>query len=171
MIKIIDNFLSEEEFCIIKEFVYDKDLQWKHGKMLPSEIIVCEEKENYQDCYILYSNGNYNPRELSIIMPVLKKLQAEVLLKAKINRTTSRNKRMLVGWHTDCTKDHWAYKEGKVPKTAIFYINTNDGSTIIDDQNVNCVENRIVIFDSEIKHSGITCNKSENKILININYY
>ncbi len=169
MIDIIDNFLDAHYFNIIKNFVEQSDLPWKSGRMLPENLIVCNKNENYQESYILYCNGEYDEEDLNIIMPILEKLKSNVLLKAKINKTTPRDTNMLVGWHTDMPKDHWAIN--KNPKTAIFYINTNDGSTIIGDQIINCVENRIVVFDSNLKHTGVTCCSSENKILININYY
>lgn len=169
MIEIIDNFLNDTHFNIIKDFVEHKDLNWEKGKILPENLLLCSEEENYQEGYILYCDGEYDAAELNIIIPILKKLEAGVLLKAKINKTTPRKTNILVGWHTDMPENHWAIK--KNPKTAIFYINTNDGSTIIGDQTVNCVENRIVVFDSNLKHTGVTCSSSENKILININYY
>ena len=164
--------MEEKHFNIIKDFVSHPELKWQHGKMLPENLLSCDERENYQEGYILYCNGEYNSAELNLILPILKKLQATVLLKAKINKTVARQSNLLVGWHTDTTEDHWA--ADKNPMTAIFYINTNDGYTIIDDEDqkiINCIENRIVIFDSHLKHTGVTCSNTSNKLLININYY
>jgi hypothetical protein len=172
MISIIDNFLEEKHFNAIKDFVGHPELVWKPGRMLPEDLISCSKEENYQESYILYCNGEYNQAELNLIVPILKILEVNVLLKAKINKTIARDINMIVGWHTDMPPNHWAID--KNPKTAIFYINTNDGYTIIDDVDqkiINCVENRIVIFDSHIKHTGVTCSSYKEKLLMNINYY
>jgi len=57
-------------------------------------------------------------------------------------------------------------------KTAILYINTNNGYTKFKgvDDVVESVENRIVIFDSHLKHVGFTCTDEKTRVLININY-
>ena len=58
-----------------------------------------------------------------------------------------------------------------VCKTAIFYINTNDGWTEFENgDKVESVENRIVIFDSQTKHTGTTCTNAKVRVLINLNY-
>ena len=173
MIKIIDNFLDDDSFNNIKYFVDDPNLSWKRGKMLPEDLIVCDQKENFQDAHIIYCNGNYVKSELNFIIPILKRLEAKVLLKAKINKTYPTQENLLVGWHTDTTEDHWA--SSKNPKTAIYYVNNNDGSTIIKEDEkevvVNCVENRLVIFDTYLKHTAMTCSRSKYKLIININFY
>ena len=35
---------------------------------------------------------------------------------------------------------------------------------------VKSVENRIVIFDSNLKHQGVTCTNEQRRVLINFNY-
>ena len=56
-------------------------------------------------------------------------------------------------------------------KTSIFYINTNNGWTeFANGDRVKCVENRLVTFDSNLKHQGVTCTDKKRKIVINLNY-
>lgn len=56
----------------------------------------------------------------------------------------------------------------------IFYVNTNDGSTMLYNDNKNllkqveCVENRILIFDGLTPHAGIP-STSNDKCVINFN--
>ena len=57
------------------------------------------------------------------------------------------------------------------PKTAIFYINTNNGYTLFEDgTKVESVENRICIFPYYMKHTGTTCTDKNQRVVININY-
>ena len=55
--------------------------------------------------------------------------------------------------------------------TAILYINTNNGWTKFKGGGkIKCVENRIVIFDSNIQHAGFTCTDKKRKVVVNFNY-
>lgn len=166
MIEVIDNFLDDYNFAKLKEYVSDKHLPWQYGTILPENILECDPVENYQLIHVLYADKKYSP-QLNLIIPLLKKLNAESLLKAKINLTWRREKNIRIGWHTDIQKD-------PIPenyKTAIYYLNTNNGSTIVGDTIVECVENRIVVFDASIKHIGVTCTDKNKKLLLNINYH
>ena len=56
-------------------------------------------------------------------------------------------------------------------KTAIFYLNTNNGYTLFEDsKKVDCVENRIAIFDSNKRHTGVTTTDTQSKVVLNINW-
>ena len=55
--------------------------------------------------------------------------------------------------------------------TSIFYINTNNGWTKFKDGcKVECIENRMVIFDSNIEHAGFSCTDQKRKVVVNFNY-
>lgn len=58
-------------------------------------------------------------------------------------------------------------------KTAIFYINTNNGYTKfnIKKKIVKSKANRLVKFPAKIKHTGTTCTDKDERIVLNINYY
>ena len=56
--------------------------------------------------------------------------------------------------------------------TAVFYVNTNNGYTIFESgEKVSSVENRMVIFDSNILHTGTTCTDERVRCVLNFNYY
>lgn len=70
--------------------------------------------------------------------------------------------------HTDFSQEHI---------TAIFYMNTSDGNTLLFDRNgdemiqeVEPVENRLVIFDGLMQHTGHSPSKHKSRVLININF-
>ena len=55
--------------------------------------------------------------------------------------------------------------------TSIFYVNTNNGWTQFEKGGkVKCVENRLVTFDSNQRHAGVTCTHPKRKVVINFNY-
>ena len=64
---------------------------------------------------------------------------------------------------------HIDYPDGK---TAVFYINTNDGYTEFESGvRVSSVANRACIFDSNLKHRGTThAEGDQQRIVVNFNY-
>jgi hypothetical protein len=70
--------------------------------------------------------------------------------------------------HTDFQYEHM---------TAIFYLNTSDGNTILLDREgksilheVEPVENRLLIFDGLMQHTGHSPSKNKCRVLINMNF-
>ena len=80
----------------------------------------------------------------------------------KINLNPKAHKVFEHGYHIDIN----------IPsKTAIFYLNTNDGYTAFETgEKVESVANRLVVFDSNIKHTGTTCTNQKARLVLNINY-
>jgi hypothetical protein len=57
-------------------------------------------------------------------------------------------------------------------KTAIFYINTNNGYTEFNDgTKVDSVENRMLIFPSKLSHRAVAQTDEDQRIVINFNYF
>ena len=55
-------------------------------------------------------------------------------------------------------------------KNAIYYVNTNDGYTMIENKKVKSVGNRIVFFDNNLEHYGTNCTDEKTRIILNFNY-
>ena len=75
----------------------------------------------------------------------------------------------IAGWH--CDYDLQPDEKGIV-KTAIFYVNSNNGYTIFKEskKKVRSVENRLVIFPSELEHCGGSCTDNKQRVVINFNF-
>jgi hypothetical protein len=56
-------------------------------------------------------------------------------------------------------------------KTAVFYVNTNNGGTIfLNGKKTNSVANRLVEFDSHQKHAAVDCTDEKVRVVVNFNY-
>jgi hypothetical protein len=131
-----------------------KGLSKKHGQpfFITFEQIFSNEKE------INSSFFNY-------ILPILKKIKCKILLSAKINLLYKTNNNIEHGFHVD-------YEDKENLKTAVYYLNTNNGYTkFINNKKIKSEKNKIVIFDSNILHTGSSCTDEEFRICLNINYY
>ena len=90
------------------------------------------------------------------------------LIKIKSNLVTRTPTIVEHGYHIDLPD----LKEYHNTKTAILYMNTNNGYTKFEDGSiVESVENRLVVFDSRIKHSGTTCTDEKTRVVINFNFF
>ena len=55
--------------------------------------------------------------------------------------------------------------------TAIFYVNTSDGNTVLSNgMKVEPVENRLLVFNGLTPHTGHSPSKHNNRVLINMNF-
>jgi hypothetical protein len=66
-------------------------------------------------------------------------------------------------YHTDFKETH----------TVLLYsVNTNNGYTKFEnDKKIISEENKLIIFNSNVKHTGTTCTDSDYRIVINFNYF
>ena len=57
-------------------------------------------------------------------------------------------------------------------KGAIFYVNTNNGVTVLEDgTEIESIENRLLLFDSSKEHSSTSCTDAKVRVNINFNYF
>ena len=50
-------------------------------------------------------------------------------------------------------------------------MNDNNGYTLFEDgTKVESKENRVVIFDSQMRHAGIPCTDEKRRVVINFNF-
>jgi hypothetical protein len=99
---------------------------------------------------------------LDNLKPIINLLNPLALIRVKANLLTKTNEIIKHGFHVDqdfkCT-------------TAIFYVNTNNGYTEFESgEKVYSEENKLVIFDTFLKHSGTTCTDTNERIVINFNF-
>ena len=54
----------------------------------------------------------------------------------------------------------------------IYYVNSNNGYTLFkaSKKKVESVENRLVIFPTNLEHCGVSCTDNKQRIVINFNY-
>ena len=164
--EIIDNFLPEDVFLPIQEFLMGAFFPWYFGKQILS--FKSTDKLDYQFIHSFYhlEQGVGVISRFEVIEPIIKKLDCFCLLRAKANLKT------LYSGPQDKQKNNYHRDFDKDCTTAILYINTNNGYTIFKDtkQKIDCVANRLVKFNSKLEHDGISSNDSKQRVVINFNY-
>tara|TARA_S200000501_G_scaffold278979_1_gene262910 strand:- start:2251 stop:2745 length:495 start_codon:yes stop_codon:yes gene_type:complete len=159
-IKIYDNFLENENFYDLQEFILNDDFAWYYGTIISDKNSI----SNYQFVHYFYA-GLVPYQGFEILEPILKILKPKALDRVKVNCLPRSNEIIISGLHTDLD-------ETDIPwKTALLYVNTNNGYTIFEDETkVESIENRLCVFPHQLKHSGTTCTDKNRRIVLNINY-
>jgi hypothetical protein len=173
--KVFDNLLDKKDFTNIQQTLMSHTFPWYYSPFINSD----DPKENldaplnnFQFTHMFFENMVPSSTYFSLLSPLLEKINASAILRIKTNLLTNTENPKINKFHVDVGGyDGFNEKETK-RRTAVFYINTNNGKTIFSDgSSVNSLENRIVIFDPTLKHTGTTCSDEKVRIVINLNYY
>ena len=155
--KTIDNFLKKEDLNKIKNEILNVDFPWYFQSHK-----VIEGDGQIQFTHTVWRNGELNSPFRHLVDIFLLKLKAKKIIRAKFNLT----------WKTDKILNSQYHVATPIKsKTAIFYLNTNNGKTFFKNKkSVKSVENRMVTFNSSIKHMGTTHTDTDYRLVLNINY-
>ena len=156
--KIIDNFLPKEEFLKIKNYLMGPYFEWYYNPFVDytDQLFDIFDLDNYQFIH------NFTESDI-ILIPLLKKLNIKEVIRIKSNLSPRTEKIIKRKFHIDVDVEN--------TQTSIFYINTNDGWTEFEDgTKVESIENRLVTFDSNLRHRGTSCTNSKIRVVINLNY-
>ena len=160
MTKVIDNYLNQKDFLRIKNTLESWDFPWYYQKNINDN-----HSEKDLDCYFthyLFNEKNGQSPFFNIVKPILDRLNIKSLIRIKCNIYPRTEKLEIHKTHIDYTYRH---------KGAIFYINTNDGKTILNkNKQIDSIENRLLIFKPHLLHSSTSTTNSKSRININFNY-
>lgn len=164
MIKEHKNFLTKEEFKKIYDLLTGDNFPW----YLNNNKTFIDKNYNIHDwqlTHTFYKNFNIWSSFFNFLEPLIKKINPVSLLRIKVNLTAPHDKIISYGMHTD-----FDYKEKNI-KTGIFYINTNNGLTIFENNiKYKSEKNKFIFFPCNLKHAGTTHTDTKQRIVLNINW-
>ena len=160
--KIIDNFLDDDEFNIIQQYFLNDSFTWHLNDSIANKR---QGLDQYQFTHTFFdiskpSLQNYS----SFLQPLLLKLKPRYIFRIKANLRPRTTQGVLSDYHVDMSLNQ---------QTAIFYLNTNNGYTKFqenDYDDVHSVANRLLTFYGALKHCGCSATDSNYRIVLNINY-
>ena len=158
MIEIIDNFLPEEEFKSIQSFMMGGEFRWFYckGRTYGDDGL-------YHMVHMFYQpEVGGNSEHINIWNNFMNQVGAKKCERIKANLTLKTSTIQPSPFHFD-------YPD---MKTAVFYINTNNGYTEFKNGvKVESVANRVCIFDSNMEHCGTTHSEGgPQRVVVNFNY-
>lgn len=161
---IIDDILEPHDYIRIKDLMMSHQFPWYlYNTVVESTKEEIEDKEIYHFIHLFFYDG-LSSNVYDILNPILNKLNAKTIIKIKANLLTCTKDPKFFSMHVDT-----AYPTAK---TAIFYVNTNDGVTKFETgEEIASVANRLVVFDNNISHTGRRPTDQTSRVLINFNYF
>lgn len=157
--KIIKNFLQKDLFLELKEILMSDSIAWYWKPHMTTN-------DSYFFNHCFFSKNTVQSSLYNrFIIPMLNSLNCKSVSEVRANLMLKKEKRYTSNFHVD--RDYLC-------KTAILYINTCNGYTILKKDKkikVNCIENNILIFDSQIEHAGVSQTDVDRRIVINFNYF
>ena len=168
--KIIDNLLSEQDFNIIKKrFIYNPSFYWTWN---PQKVFKGDGQETLVST--IYKGHKPHLDDHFITLHTFFAAHLDVIgsHRIKVNCTWKTTTYKVDGYHND----YGGLSDERIAnmKTAIFYCTTTDAPTVFDapHESVDCIENRLVIFEGSRRHSSTTHTEgNERRIVINFNYF
>ena len=162
-VKVIDNFLKPDEFEKILDVIAHKSFPW-----FISDMSDYADDNNTQLYHIFYNNNVPNSDYYYKLEPVYRPLNIFSLFKVRAIATMQSNG-IDNHYHTDLEFQG----SPTAATTAVYYINENDGGTQFehDGKIIKSVANRMVIFNSNLKHRTVKhTNGVPFRYVLNINY-
>jgi hypothetical protein len=157
--KVIQNCLNKEDFVNLKNLMISKIFPW-----YITWGIAYSDKKDYQFTHNFYKDYEIKSNYFNLLKPILKKLNIASIIRIKANLLIKSNKIIKHGFHVDY--------DIKNAKTAIFYINTNNGFTEFKNKKISkSEENKLIVFNSNLEHTGTSCTDEVFRIVINFNYF
>lgn len=162
---IIDNFLPIDDFINIKEELESNSFPWYLGNVVYPHDLNTDEINNFQMGHTFYTNYMPISNWFPVLYPLINKINPMSLVRIKSNITFRTEKIIEHGYHVD-------FENYNNLKTAVFYLNSNDGYTKFETGDiVESLRNRLVIFDSNMRHTGTTTTDDKYRMVINLNYF
>jgi len=166
--KIKDNFLDQEEFDKIQTLIMGNEFPWRYTQNVTYDVkdkrYTGKEINKFQFVHMFYQNTIPHSAHYTMLVPIFEKLFPVALFRIKANLLTRTPNIVEHEFHIDMREEAFT--------TAIFYMNTNNGYTKLEDgTKVDSVANRMVTFPATMKHSGTTCTDEKVRVVINFNYF
>jgi len=156
--KIITNLLDKKDFVELKNIILCDEFPWFFNEHSIDSESINSPPQFTHNFLKDYRISNY----FFCVEKILKKIDHSVMFRIKANLNTQTEKIIETGLHTDIDKKGFT--------SAVFFVNNNDGYCRIQNTKINSEENKLVIFDSSITHTGTSCTKNGRRVVINFVY-
>ncbi len=177
--EIIDNFLSEEDYEKLNTAIVKSNFEWGKSTILTGGRFQLHKIFNIQFVHkfikvhtesindVLVDYKLEKSKHYNIIEPILEKINYSRIIRIKANLTVGMLDPKPSGYHIDVGEGN----NVRPGFTGIYYVNTCNGYTLFQNgTKVQSVANRMVIFDNQLKHSGVSCSDNRYRIVINFNW-
>jgi len=169
--KIIDNFLSKEEFAWVENMLWSPYFSWHFSNNINNQDsynyyfhhILRTETENVGSIIESVHFWGIWSRFQSNINKIIGHNKNFHLMRVKANFYHRQSENIIHGYHKDIERVR--------NNVALFFLNTNNAKTYIKDvADVDAVANRVLLFNGNDLHASSSPTDVKGRITVNINY-
>jgi len=158
---IEDNFLEDKDFKHLQDQMTCNYFPWYYVDKVATK----DDNDFFYMGHLIFDQYKIiGPWGFDLVQPMIDKLKPKSIVRIKANLYPKTQKLVEHGYHIDYDFDC---------KTALFYLNTNDGYTKFkkEGKKVASVENRMVYFNARDLHKSTNCTDEHVRITISFNYF
>jgi len=154
--KVIKNFLPKKVHKEIQTIMTAGNFPWYYCDSGGDPT----DTERYYFIHIFKTHEKINSDFWNPIMvPILERFQPKEIYRVRGNLTPKEEKNYESSAHTDEIFKH---------KVALYYVNTNNGYTLIEDKiKIPSIANSCLFFDGHLSHKAVS--QTDEKIRVNVN--
>lgn len=172
MIYVIDDFLSFSEWDTLSRAMTSNQIKWSGSSVVSIHDPLFKDYDpryNFQLTHMFLesrSDTMINKNTFFLVDALVKKINPSEWVRIKANLNPCNSHIVEHVFHIDYRSprdDAW---------TAIYYLNTNNGYTLFKNNNkIDSIQNRLVVFPSNLEHTGTNCTDVYARMVINLNFY
>lgn len=162
--EVIDNFLPQDLSNKIHDVLLTSQYtNWYLQNDISGHDEEFDDKLSFYLTHTFYSDYKVKSDAFTWIQYIMNQMDIKALIRIKGNIYPRTEFLHTHSPHTDYPFQH---------KGAIYYVNTNDGFTILNgDVRIESKQNRLLLFDPSIPHQSTTCTDKRYRANINFNYF
>ena len=158
--EIIDNFLPKSNFKLIKSAISDPEFPWLYKEMKGDAQSTVKNYAEFE--HLIYTQNVPVSPFFETFSILVDKLECRSLLNMSCLMYMRENELFTVS-----SNPNYAFPNTK----AIFYLNNNDGYTLLEeDIKIENIENRLIIFDGSKPYIESNCTNTMRRLSISFNY-
>jgi len=166
-IRVVDNFLYEEEFKELKNFIlFSGNLPWYTRNNVGN----LGSNDGYFLMHMFYYDYRPSSEYFKLLNPILSKISPLSLIRIKANFYPTTPTIINHDFHVDFSDSD---NNPISCKACLFYLNTNNGKTVFKTgEQIQSIENRALFFNPSMEHCSTTCtDDAMGRFNINFNYF
>ena len=160
--KVIDNFLSPNDFKTISDEILGPYFLWRYW------FRVSDENDRADNCNTKFTHMAFEDIQITSATELLSPLIEDERVDCKAM------KRIIINSYpwTPTVYEHGVHEDYMFPhKGALLNLTSCDGYTCIGKKKIPSVANRLILFNPSKPHYGTTTSNAQRRVIVNFNYF
>ena len=162
MTEVYQDFLPPEHFEDVRQLLMTETIPWFYNDHVVST------RRDFMFTHSFMNDGQIvNPTFFEpirgMLYPIQKKRSFVGVSRIKANLYTNQGREVAHPAHFDIPTDSWVSDSFFI---AVFHVNTNNGKTVVEGQEIESRANQLILFDN-VEHYGTVQTDTDTRVVVN----